>query len=266
MALLVGAIALVGSVAMFWLYISHYERIEFSSRARMRAEEAVAVLQDWVLNAAVGVSADKPSKAFPGVSTLGSWNDLVEVVDSSRKLRLVYGVPSGITVISVDRPSVPPGEVVKIEVTDPLPADLYAVSPATLKGWLVFPSGNLPLRIDSVSGKTLSLSNPHSEDVFVVPFDEVFYPRALVAEQKDGQLYVEDVSLGAPQPRTGVGYADIRFLLSQGVLTLHVLSRGDGPGRGLPSTWPSSFGTSISSDDQKGYLMHVRTSWRLRNR
>jgi hypothetical protein len=266
MALLVGAIALVGSVAVFWLYISHYERIEFSSRARMRAEEVVAVLQDWVLNAAVGVSADKPSNAFPGVSQLGSWSDLVEVVDSSRKLRLLYAVPSGVTVVSMDRASIPPNGVVNLELSESLPSDLYSLSSATIKGWLVFPSANLPLRINSVNGKALSLLNPHSQDVVVAPFDEVFYPRALVAEQKDGQLYVEDVSLGAPQPRTGVGYADIRFGLSQGVLTLHVLSRGDGPGRGMPPTWPSSFGTSLSSDDNKGYLMHVRTSWRLRNR
>lgn len=266
MALLIGAIVLMASVAMFWLYISHYERIEFSSRARMRAEEVVLVLQDFVLNAAIGVSADRPSGAFPGVTQLASWGSLAEVVDSSKELRLVYGVPSGLVVTSMDKISVPPGGTVNVVMSSPLPSDLFSLSQATLKGWLVFPSSNLPLGISSVSGTSVTLLNPHSQDVMLSPLDEAFWPRAMVAELQNGRLYVEDVSLSPSQPRTGDGYADIRFELAGGVLTVHVLSRGDGPGRGMPTTWPTYFNTSLSSQDEKGYLMHVRTSWRLRNR
>ncbi|WP_416340844.1 type IV pilus modification PilV family protein [Thermanaerovibrio acidaminovorans] len=268
MAVLIGAVALMGTVAMFWLYASHYERVDQSARARMRAEEAVVLLQDWILNASVGVSADRPSDAFPGVSSLSSWGGMVEVLDQGRRLRFIYGVPVGSCLVAADSVTVPTGKETVLTLSSPLPSDIFDTS-STMKGWLAFPSGSSPLKIKEMNGTSVKVENRVSQDVVLVPMDEVFALRAADVQFRNGTIYVEDVTLTPSEPRTEQGaYADVRFSLSPkgDILTMHVLSRGGKPGKGMPQGWPSSFGTTLSSEDAGSHLVYARTSWRMRNR
>ncbi|AER65789.1 hypothetical protein Tlie_0043 [Thermovirga lienii DSM 17291] len=187
--LLLGIImgAVVGFLSLF---LSHFEVSSSGAKARQRAEMVLSVLNDPVSHAGLGmqISTDDFKESFEGIYDLAvteeKFPSSLHVSDDNEKLYLVYGKPTGLSVVEKDVTA----NTIKVNGPISLVADF---------DWIVFPTGEVPYKVEIVDdySKEITLSGKENLES-VALFDEVYQVKFMEA-------YVDEDGFHAVDPRTG---------------------------------------------------------------
>lgn len=208
---------------LLFIYIAHFEQTGEITAARQRGEMVLAILEEPILHAGMGMpnSGDFSGSPFGwgGPLTVGS-ND-----PYGDELKLVYAVPVDAVIESVD--------VTNHRVTFNGDADLGSFQQGTgsdLKEWALFPSVEEPFLIETKG--LLSLTVPSDSDVDKIAIYDNLCSlrsmRALVQDSGGGfpAFYTDDDKAGV-QPRVqGIGALHFKWDPDMSNLTASILALG----------------------------------------
>lgn len=272
MAIVAGSVMMLG-----YTYFKHFEQANEITIAKDRATMVLTYLERRILHTGLGmpVSADEFVDGFAGLLTgdLSDWEtpiDSPELDNSSNILQIAYAQPTRIYTIEsadVGLTDVP------VRVSDTI--DGFIDSDIITKGWIVFPSIPMPLRVTAVinTGGVYSLSlfakklNEQSRPWFLAANDEIHLIRFMEASVEGEKFRIEELTLGSgPQPVVE-GILGSHYSLDENkVLTVSVLARGSKKYASFvsPASIPGWDGV-VDDESRKYYLVVVNKGWRIRN-
>lgn len=264
--IVIGLIVTAGVVSIMWIYIFDFEQTDDITAARQRGEMVLSILEGPILHAGLGmpVSLD----AFSGLSLINSWTGPTNV--SSDEIKLVYSICSNIYAATSADLTTSSDLVLGTDITLkdengdinlPTGDSSLIVNSNNIKGWALFPTANIPLRVGTDKLTPMG-------DGIIAQYDALHFLRALEAKVEDGKLKVKDIvdSSSSYQPRVD-GVEKIYFEINDGILSVIVLTRGNKSGvfpntvRNIPG-WPVS---DYSGVDMTYRLSVTKGSWRIRN-
>lgn len=281
-------VAIVGGavISLFVLFSGHFESSSAIVSARQKGAMALAVLEGPVLHSGLAIpnaSADLEA-AFPGLlaptNTLGTgWNEPLmirpEGDNPGAALRLLYALPSGVQVESVDV------EGKTLHLTAPISMnERFEDRASTVKGWVLLPAASAPMRYQSGSAVARTLTVTDGTDpallASIARYDEIHYLRALEVKAGNGSLTGREPSFGGAQPLVeGIAWVHFRFDEDRDTLEAMIVAAGDKRSAKIRyasprdiAGWPSEISASAFADFDSWkdrYLVLLRRSWRIRN-
>jgi len=269
-SMLLGTIIVGAVIGILMVYVFDFEQTDDITAARQRGEMVLAILQNPVLHAGLGIPNSSPDFAdsFNNLSGLPDETIIPSTGDAGNIINLCYSMPSkSYTSASYDIDSDATSFDITLE-TIPSGIDISDV----IKAWVILPTADIPFQVTNVNTTTKRISGNiyHDNSIFIAQYDELHYLRSLEAKVVDGEFYVrENLDGSGFQPRVD-GIEQIYFKNNNGILTVYVLARGNKKDSDFATEvvhgWPSDEVAIDNAVKDKGYrLVTVRGSWRIRN-
>lgn len=182
--------AVLGFLSVFF---SHFEVSSSGATARQRAEMVISILEGPVLHAGLGmqIAPEKFKESFEEIYdhiiTEDNFPSPINITDDNGKLYLVYGKPTGLSVVEKDVDS----SKIKVDGDIVLSAG---------SDWIVFPTGEVPYKVIGVDEYSKEITLRGKRDIEdIALFDQVYLVKFMEA-------YVDEKGFHAVDPRTGESF------------------------------------------------------------
>lgn len=286
-AMLIMGFVAAAAITVFYVFIFHFEQTSELTTAQQNGEMVLTILRNPVLHAglALPASADELSDAFSddldGIAeftegplslcdAVGDGGD----VPGGNVLLVLYGIPSDC--IAEDSGDITAGSV-SITLDSEVGGNLSKTSGET-KNWVLFPTAGVPIKVENIVSKTLTLLPVKRGNGTIATYDELYYLRGMRAYARKGRFYTEDLTLQSVQPRVE-NIAAVSFERNGTLLKAWVVAAGPkehdapiyedwGAFKITFPDWPGSTAFADFSSGKKWQNHRLRVlseSWRVRN-
>jgi len=233
--------AVLGAMALF---LSNFQFVSSGVSARQRTEMVLSVLAKPIQHAGLGmpVTSDDFQTAFDQVYSAGvtvhEYPSALHI-NNSGELHVVYGEPTGLSLLSPEDLEVGSLEQVLIQLNGP-PLGI------TVNDWVVFPTGTSPLLVKSVFGNSMTIEN-RGDPTSISRLDELHRVRFLRGFCEDGVFHAIDPRAGTVEGVSIEGIDDLSAVFFEDERVIRVTIVG--------------YGKEGSRED----VEEINASWRVKN-